>query len=107
MIISSSTYCSSTFQLTAASELKVPVISQTEENLIHVIKRIKDSHPKVRMIYLTDDDFIINKKSVIRFCQKVVENNFGNLRFMAFARITDLNEEVIKWLSKANFCYHA
>lgn len=97
-------YCSSTFQLTAASELKVPVISQTEDSLIHVIKRIKDSHPKVKMIYLTDDDFIINKRSVIRFCQKVVENNFGNLKFMAFARITDLNEEIIQWLYKANFC---
>ena len=56
------------------------------------------------MIYLTDDDFIINKRSVIRFCQKVVENNFGDLKFMAFARITDLNEEVIQWLNKANFC---
>ena len=36
-------YCISTFQLTLASEGKVPVISQTEESLIHVIKRIKDS----------------------------------------------------------------
>ena len=97
-------YCSSTFQLTLASDQKVPVISQTEESLIHNIKRIQESHPKVRMIYLTDDDFIINKRSVIRFCKKVVENDLGDLKFMAFARITDLNEEVIQWLKKANFC---
>jgi radical SAM superfamily enzyme YgiQ (UPF0313 family) len=75
----------------------------TEENLVNVIERIHKSHPRVRMIYLTDDDFIINKKSVIRFCKKVVERKFKNLRFMCFARITDLNEEVIRWLNKANF----
>ena len=91
-------YCSSTFQLTLASEGKVPVISQTEESLIHVIKRIKDAHPNVKMIYLTDDDFIINKRSVIRFCKMIVENKLNDLKYMAFSRITDLNEEVIQWL---------
>ena len=96
-------FCSSTFQLTLASHSKVPVRSVTEENLVNVIERIHKSHPRVRMIYLTDDDFIINKKSAIRFCQKVVERKFKNLSFMCFARITDLNEEVIQWLSKANF----
>ena len=96
-------YCSSTFQLTLASEGKVPVISQTEESLIHVIKRIKDSHKNVRMIYLTDDDFIINKRSVIKFCKLVVEHKLNDLKYMAFSRITDLNEEVIQWLKKANF----
>jgi len=96
-------FCSSTFQLTLAADNKVPVISASEENLVNVVERIVKSHPGVRMIYLTDDDFIINKKSVIRFCQKVVERKFKNLSFMCFARITDLNEEVIQWLKKANF----
>ncbi|MDP7195785.1 MAG: radical SAM protein, partial [SAR202 cluster bacterium] len=90
-------FCSSTSQLTLASNSKVPVRSITEENLVNVIDRIHKSHPGVRMIYLTDDDFIINKKSVIRFCQKIIERNFGNLKFMCFARITDLNEEVVQW----------
>ena len=49
-------------------------------------------------------DFAINKPSVIRFCKQVIEQDFGNLAFMCFARITDLNEEVIQWMSKANFC---
>ena len=97
-------YCSSTFQLTLATGGKVPVVSQTEKSLIHVIQRIKDGHPNVKMIYLTDDDFIINKRSVIRFCKLVVEQKWKDLTFMAFARITDLNEEVISWLKKANFC---
>ena len=97
-------FCSSTFQLTLASDKKVPVTSITEDNLVNVVARIHKSHPRVKMIYLTDDDFIINKKSVIRFCKKVIERNFKDLSFMCFARITDLTEEVIRWLSKANFC---
>lgn len=96
-------YCSSTFQLTLASGGKVPVISSTEENLISVVERVVKSHPDVRMIYLTDDDFVINKLSVIRFCKQAIERDFKDLLFMCFARITDLTEEVIEWMSKANF----
>ena len=96
-------YCSSTFQLTLATGGKVPVISSTEDNLISVVERVVKSHPDVRMIYLTDDDFVINRLSVIRFCKQVIERDFGDLLFMCFARITDLTEEVIEWMSKANF----
>lgn len=96
-------YCSSTPQLTLATGGKVPVISTTENNLVDVVDRVVNSHPDVRMIYLTDDDFVINKLSVIEFCKKVIEKDFGDLNFMCFARITDLTEEVISWMSKANF----
>lgn len=96
-------YCSSTFQLTQATGGKVPVVSTTEENLVSVIERIVKAHPGVRMIYLTDDDFVINKPSVIRFCKQVIEKDFGDLIFMCFARITDLTEDVVQWMSKANF----
>lgn len=96
-------YCSSTFQLTLATGGKVPVISTTEENLVDVIARIVEGHPDVRMIYLTDDDFVINKLSVIRFCKLMIERDFGDLNLMCFARITDLTEEVIEWMSKAGF----
>ncbi|MCL0054218.1 B12-binding domain-containing radical SAM protein, partial [Dehalococcoidia bacterium] len=96
-------YCSSTYQLTDATGGKVPVISTTEDNLISVVDRVVKSHPDVRMIYLTDDDFVINKLSVIEFCKKAIDRDFGDLNFMCFARITDLTEEVIQWMSKANF----
>ena len=82
-------FCSSTNQITWGTEGPVPVISATEDNLIDVIKRIKKSHPRVRTIYLTDDDFVINKRSVIRFCKKVIEEN--------------LTDEVCEWMSKAGF----
>ena len=96
-------FCTSTNQLTWGSDGKVPVISATEENLIHIIERIIEAHPRTRTIYLTDDDFCINKRSVVRFCKQVVERDFGDLSFMCFARITDLNDEVMGWLTKANF----
>ena len=96
-------YCSSTPQLTLATGGKVPVISTTEDTLISVVDRVVKSHPDTRMIYLTDDDFVINKLSVMKFCQKAIERDFGDLIFMCFARITDLTEEVIDWMSRANF----
>ena len=96
-------FCTSTNQLTWGSEGTVPVISATEDNLVRVIERIVEAHPRTRTIYLTDDDFCINKRSVMRFCEKVIERDFGDLSFMCFARITDLNEEVLGWMEKAGF----
>lgn len=96
-------FCSSTNQLTWGSGKAVPVLSATEDNLIDVVKRIRKGHPRVKTVYLTDDDFAINKRSVIRFCQKAVEEDFGDLSFMCFARATDLTHEVLTWMKKANF----
>ena len=96
-------FCTSTNQLTWGSDGKVPVISASEDNLIGVVERIVKAHPRTRTIYLSDDDFCINKRSVIRFCRKVIERDFGDLSFMCFARITDLNDEVMEWLARANF----
>ena len=96
-------FCSSTNQLTWGSGTTVPVLSATEENVIEVVKRIIASHPRTKTIYLTDDDFVINKRSVIRFCEKVIEEDFGDLTFMCFARATDLTLEVLTWMRRANF----
>jgi radical SAM superfamily enzyme YgiQ (UPF0313 family) len=96
-------FCSSTNQLTWGSGGKVPVISATGDMLISVIDRIVASHPRVKTIYLTDDDFCINKRDVIRFCQRVVERNYDDLSFLCFARVTDLTDELLGWMKKANF----
>ena len=101
-------FCSSTNQITWGSGQKVPVISASEDTLIHNIKRVVASHPRVRTVYLTDDDFCIVKKGVIRFCKKIIdEKKTGgipeNLTFMAFCRASDANEEMFKWMKKANF----
>lgn len=96
-------YCSSTFQLTQASGLKVPVISASSDTVLSLVDRIVAAHPRVRTIYLTDDDFCINKLDVIRFCKKVVERNYQNLSFLCFARATDIAEDMLEWMKRANF----
>ena len=96
-------FCSSTNQITWASGITVKVISATEDTLIHTIRRIQEAHPRVKTIYITDDDFCIERKSVINFCKKVVEEDFGDLTFMCFARAADLTEEMCSWLKRANF----
>ena len=97
-------FCSSTNQLTWGSDLKVPVIGSSDEVLLSVIDRIVEAHPRVRTIYFTDDDFCINKKSVIGFCKELVKRNYPkHISFMSFARITDLNDDVLGWLKKGNF----
>jgi radical SAM superfamily enzyme YgiQ (UPF0313 family) len=96
-------FCSSTNQLTWGSGGTVPVLSTTEDNLISVVERIIAGHPRVKTVYLTDDDFCISKASVIRFCKKVVEKDFGDLTFMCFARAADLDEELLGWMKQANF----
>lgn len=96
-------FCSSTNQLTWGSDGTVPVLSTTEDNLIDVVERIIAAHPRTKTVYLTDDDFVINKRSVMRFCEKVIERDFGDLTFMCFARASDLNESVLNLMAKANF----
>lgn len=97
-------FCSSTFQLTFASGQKVPVIGADEENLLSVIDRVLESHPRVRTIYFTDDDFCINKKAVVRFCERVIERKYPDkLSFMCFARATDLTGEVLDAMKAARF----
>ncbi|MDC0215857.1 B12-binding domain-containing radical SAM protein [Candidatus Pelagibacter sp.] len=96
-------FCSSTNQITWGSDQKVPVISATGDTLIHNIKRIIESHPRTRTIYLTDDDFCINKKDVIRFCKKIIEAKFKNITFMSFCRASDATDEMLSWMKKANF----
>ena len=101
-------FCSSTNQITWGSGQKVPVISASEDTLIHNIKRVVAAHPRVRTIYLTDDDFCIVKKGVIKFCEKVIhEKETGGipkrLTFMAFCRSGDASEEVFTLMKKANF----
>lgn len=96
-------FCSSTNQLTWGSGLNVPVVSATADTLLEVIDRVIVAHPRVRTVYLTDDDFCINKLDVIRFCKRLVERNYENLSFLCFARATDLAEEMLIWMKRAGF----
>tara|TARA_B100000787_G_scaffold118915_1_gene89002 strand:+ start:3745 stop:5424 length:1680 start_codon:yes stop_codon:yes gene_type:complete len=101
-------FCSSTNQITWGAGKNVPVISASEDTLIHNIKRIVEAHPRVRTIYLTDDDFCIVYKSVTKFCQKIIDEKKNGdipkeLTFMAFCRASDASVAMFTWLKKAGF----
>lgn len=97
------TFCCSTHQLTAASgKAAVPLVDIGAEDLLRLVERIKRAHPRVRTIYLTDDNFTVNSAKVIKFCQAAIKRNLG-LSFMCFARVSDLNKDVLLWMAKANF----
>lgn len=96
-------FCSSTNQLTLAAGGKaVPIVGLIEDNLIKIIERIIVSHPRVKTIYFSDDNFCIDAEQVISLCKRIIEKDFG-ISFMCLTRISDLNEDIIKWLVKANF----
>lgn len=97
------TFCSSTNQLTWGSGGKVPVVSVSNDVLIETIQRIKAGHPRIQTIYLTDDDFCINRRAVIDFCKKVIDHGHTDLTYIAFARSMDVDDELLSWLKKANF----
>lgn len=96
-------FCSSTNQLTWGSGGNVPVIGADPDGLLAVVDRVVAAHPRVRTIYLTDDDFCINRNDVIRFCRRLVERDFRDLSFLCFARATDLAEEMLTWMRRAGF----
>jgi len=96
------TFCSSTRQLQAASGKAVKLVDIDTESLIQLLERIKKAHPRVRTIYFTDDNFLLNKEKVIKFCQEVIKKDL-NLSFICFARVSDLSDDILKWLKKANF----
>ena len=97
-------FCSSTNQLSwAADRMAVPIIDiMADQDLVPLIERIKRAHPRLRTIYFTDDDFCINAQKVIQFCKNITEKNLG-LKFIAFSRVNELDEEVLRWMGKAGF----
>ncbi len=96
-------FCSSTNQLPDATGKNITSAGMSIDGLIKIIKRIKGSHRMVRTIYLTDDDFCLNKSYVIEFCQTVIREGLNDLSYMCFARINDITAEMLKWMKKAGF----
>jgi len=96
-------YCSSTNQLPAASAGHVKVNAVSEECMLEVVDNIVTAHPDVKTIYITDDDFCINQKSVIRFCKMIAEQHYRDLSFLCFARATDLTDDLLQHMAAAGF----
>ncbi|MBO67066.1 MAG: hypothetical protein CL398_02030 [Acidiferrobacteraceae bacterium] len=99
-------YCDAQWQLGKATgnlQMKsLPVVSLDVDHIMHLVERIVKSHPRVKTIYFTDDDFCFNKKFLREFCRKAIELNFP-VKYMCFSRITDLREDTINLMKEAKF----
>lgn len=91
-------FCSSTNQLDGAK------ISEIEpEKLTDIIACIIKHHPKVRTIYLTDDDFCLNRKYVISFCRNIIQKGLNKITYMCFSRIKDIDSLLLLEMKEAGF----
>lgn len=95
-------YCSTINQHPHATGGDASIVRLQNDYLIDLVLRIKKAHPRLRTVYFTDDDFCYHKSKVIDFCKRVSSLKL-DIKFLCQTRITDLNEEVIMWLKKANF----
>lgn len=73
----------------------------------HVLDAIK-SHPDVNNILLQDDEFVLIKPRVLEFCELIIKGKKNkefpeHIAFMCQSRIDDMNEELLKPMSEANF----
>lgn len=96
-------FCTSSNQLSDAAGYKVKVVGMTPNSLANLIGRIYKAHPRVRTIYLTDDNFCLNKKNVIDFCKTIIRKGLDVLSYLCFARIIDLHDDMLLWMKKAGF----
>ena len=97
-------FCSSTNYLRASptDNTVIKVVDIVDEELIDLLKRIIKAHPRVETIYFTDDDFCLQQGKLISFLKLLIKEKLP-LTFISFARIVDLNEEIISLMSKAGF----
>lgn len=96
-------FCSSTNFLRAACGKKsIPLADISGKELVDLLKRIIKAHPRVETIYFTDDDFCLKRDKLLEFLHLVIEEKLP-LTFISFARIDELDEEVITLMKKAGF----
>jgi anaerobic magnesium-protoporphyrin IX monomethyl ester cyclase len=54
----------------------------------------------VRFIYVSDDTFTVNRKTVIEICQKIIQKKM-EINWAAISRIDMIDEDVLYWMRKA------
>jgi radical SAM superfamily enzyme YgiQ (UPF0313 family) len=96
-------FCSSTNYLSFATGKKaVPMADITGRDLVSLIRRIVRAHPRVETIYFTDDNFCCKRDDFREFCRLIAEER-PPVSFIAFARIDDLDEDMVSWMKRAGF----
>jgi len=54
----------------------------------------------ITFFYVSDDTFTLNKKRVIRICEKILEKGL-KINWAAISRVNYVNEEVLSWMRRA------
>ncbi len=97
-------FCTSTHFLDTAVSQRQKVLSLSGDEIIQVLKNIKKYHPDTQTVFFNDDNFMINKKRVSRFCDLVVrEFGSGSFRFIGLGRIDNVDEELLGMMKAAGF----
>ena len=54
----------------------------------------------IRFIYVSDDTFTVNRKTVIEICQKIIQKKM-EINWVAISRVDMIDEDVLYWMRKA------
>jgi radical SAM superfamily enzyme YgiQ (UPF0313 family) len=54
----------------------------------------------VRFIYVSDDTFTVNRKTVIEICRKIIQKKMG-INWAAISRVDMIDEDALYWMRKA------
>jgi 3-dehydroquinate synthetase/MoaA/NifB/PqqE/SkfB family radical SAM enzyme/nucleoside-diphosphate-sugar epimerase/radical SAM superfamily enzyme YgiQ (UPF0313 family)/predicted NBD/HSP70 family sugar kinase/adenine/guanine phosphoribosyltransferase-like PRPP-binding protein len=77
-------FCTSTHFLTnAVAHKPQKILKLTAEDIIDVMKNVVKHHPETRTIVFNDDDFMMDRKRIVRFVE-LVKKEFGADRFGFF-----------------------
>ncbi len=86
----------------------VPVLSLTVDQIVFLIKKVLNEYKNCRQIFFVDDDFFINRKRGIDFCNEIIRlKQIGEipdyLRFICLTNINRIDETNIDLIAKAGF----
>ena len=86
----------------------VPVLSLSVEQIVFLIKKVLDEYKNCRQIFFVDDDFFIQRKRGIDFCNEIIRlKSIGEipeyLRFICLTNINRIDENNIDLIAKAGF----
>jgi len=95
-------FCSSTHFLDDACGRRSALAGISPDRLLRLLQRIVKAHPRVKTVYFTDDDFCSKREDLLEFLGLLISARLP-LTFISFARIDDLDDEVISQMVKAGF----
>ena len=71
-------------------------------NIIAELEYIKQQHPQIHTINITDDTFLIDNDRAMFFCDEIIKKKLS-FKFYGFARFTPLSEQLLYKLKQAGF----